>query len=398
MKTFLLLFILSNITYAITNISFSDSSQNGFVGKVWPSEKKTWIDQEFGKEITKWTSDKYTNWHLYFNIESFVDENNFIIYSNRTGFNNLFKLRMENGSILQLTNHKQNVGGSVWHYPNYSSIWYLLGNSIRVLNYKTMEDLEVINETGSEIISFTVTMDLKYIVYSMNKNPGYSSNHSSGPYAIFRFDLKNKKREQISPDYGMKLNHLQASPTNPELVTYAWQHQYRPGGEGIVGYIPIRIWWLNIEKKEGAPLIPQEFGIHRTHEFWLYDGSRIGYSARYIFGEKKGKQYLGSCKYDGSDNFMIEAPIDAAHSQIFKDNKHWVADINNGNYLTLWKFERDKFLSEQKLYKHESSWEGQPSHPHPRFSPNGKYILFSTDKTGSPQVYTVKINLNENQK
>ena len=45
------------------------------------------------------------------------------------------------------------------------------------------------------------------------------------------------------------------------------------------------------------------------------------------------------------------------------------------------------------LFRHDSSWGAQPTHPHPHFSPDGKYVMFSTDKTGNPQVYTVEINL-----
>ena len=160
----------------------------------------------------------------------------------------------------------------------------------------------------------------------------------------------------------------------------------------VFGSIPV---FIKTDVSDGGPVGPQEFGIHRTHEFWIYDGSRIAYSARYKFGKNKGKQYLGSCLSDGSDNYMIELPVGPAHSQIFKDNMHWVADLNDGSILTLWTFKRDKISKEEKLFRHDSSWKGQPSHPHPHFSPNGKYVLFSTDKTGSPQVHTVKINLNK---
>ena len=90
---------------------------------------------------------------------------------------------------------------------------------------------------------------------------------------------------------------------------------------------------------------------------------------------------------------MFEAPVGPAHSQVFKDNKHWVADQNDGMILTMWTFNRDKVLKEEKLFRHNSSWGEQPTHPHPHFSPDGKYVLFSTDRTGKPQVYTVKVNI-----
>lgn len=381
----------------LTIVTGCTDSKNfeSYIGKEWPSEMKTWTDPEFGHEITKWTSNKYSNWHLYFNIESFIDENNAIMYSNRSGCIDLFKLNMNDGTMTQLTAHNGDLGGKAWHYPELNKIWYDLGKSIRVLNYETMEDKEVLNLEGLDLKSITITCDAKYLVYSINKNPGWSENNSTGPYAIYKYNLSTGETEQISPDYGFNIGHLQASPTNPELVTYVWQHQYRPGGPGIVGFNPIRIWWLDINKFEGGPVGPQAMGIHRTHEFWFYDGSRLGFSARYKFGPNNGKQYLGSCKLDGSDLFMFEAPVGPAHSQVYKDNRHWVADQNDGMVLTLYTFERDKVLKEDKLFRHNSSWNGQASHPHPHFSPEGKRIIFSTDKSGLPGIYSVKINLED---
>lgn len=380
-------------------ISFSiipaQESSVGFAGKIWPAEKTTWTDSEFGYEITKWTSEKFSSWHLYFNVESFIDDTTAIIYSDRTGSVNLFKLSLNSGAIIQLTDHKSNISGAAWHYPAVKTIWYEIDNSIHQLNYGTMENKIVLTDSSADLRSFTVTCDYRYLVYSVNKNPGFDKNNSTGPYAIFRYDLKTGEKKQISPDYGFTISHLQASPADPGLISYCWQHQYRQGGPGIVGNTPLRIWWIRTDGSDGGPVL-QQFAIHRTHEFWFYDGSRIGFSARYMFGENKGRQFLGSCKPDGSDSFMFEVPVDAAHSQVYKDNKHWVADQNDGMILTLWTFDRDKVLKEQKLFRHNSSWGEQPGHPHPHFSPDGKYVMFGTDRSGKPQVYTVKINIKQN--
>jgi len=380
------------IIFSIAQVTFPVDNKKENVGKIRPSENKSWIDEETGYKITQWTSNG-KNWHLYFNIESFIDENNVIIYSDRTGIVNLFKLNVNDGTLTQLTDSPKNVNGLVWHYPKFKKIWYAVNNSIRVLNYETLEDNLVFEDSTRGLKSFTITCDGRFLVYSINKNPKFNTNHSTGPFAIMRMDLLTREIKQISPDYGFSINHLQASPTDSSIIIYSWQHQYREGGSGIVGNIPIRIWWLKIDGSIGGPIIPQEFGIHRTHEFWFYNGSRIGYTARYIFGPNLGKQFLGSCLPDGSDNFMIELPVGAAHSQVYKDNKHWVADKNNGMILTMWTFDRNKILKEEILFRHNSSWGEQSTHPHPHFSPDGKYILFSTDKTGTPQVYTVEINL-----
>lgn len=389
-----ILFIISlSFVISISAASRENSDTLSYVGKVWLSEKITWIDEEYGHEITKWTSNKFRSWPLYFNVESFIDDNNVIIYSNRSGTVNLFLLNLVDGTMTQMTNETEDVSGMTWYIRKYKTIWYEVNNTIHSLNTETFENHIVMKSDSMKIESFTITADKKYLVFATNKNPGFSENCSTGPYAIFRYDLQNESMKQITPDYGFIISHIQANPTDVNIISYAWQHRYRKGSDGIVGNTPIRIWWVNIDGTNGGPIVPQEFGIHRTHEFWTYDGKRLGYSARYKFGDKKGKQYLGSCLPDGSDNFMFEVPVGPAHSQIYKDNRHWVADQNNGMILTMWTFNRDKILNEEKLFRHNSSWNGQPSHPHPHFSPEGTKIIFGTDRTGTPCVYTVKINL-----
>ncbi|EPJ5126397.1 oligogalacturonate lyase family protein, partial [Escherichia coli] len=49
-----------------------------------------------------------------------------------------------------------------------------------------------------------------------------------------------------------------------------------------------------------------------------------------------------------------------------------------------------------KLVKHNSSWrvlkgDRQVTHPHPSFSPDNKYVLYSCDAEGEPALYMAKI-------
>ena len=247
------------------------------------------MDKEYGHEITKCTSDEYRSWHLYFNVESFIDEDNAIIYSNRSGVVNLFRLNFTDGTMTQMTDETENVGGNIWYIQKDKTVWYKVGNSIHSINTETFESKIVLKMDSLRIESFAVTSDGKYFAFATNKNHGFSDNCSTGPFTIFCYGLEDKSMKQISPDYGFIISHVQTSPTNPNIVTYVWQHRYRVGSDGIVGNTPQRIWWVNIEGTDGGPVGNQEFGINRTHEFWYYDGSRIGFLPRYKFGPKLGK-------------------------------------------------------------------------------------------------------------
>lgn len=360
------------------------------VGTIYPSEKTSWIDEETGFKITKYTNDNSRNWHLYFNIESFIDENSAVIFSDRTGKLNLFKLNLQSGVFIQMTD-ADNLLTKIWHLQAHKKLWYLDGNVMYQLNTETFESTKIFT-LEHKLYSFAVTFDSKWIVYSAEKKSIDSTNNSIGPYALFKYSLVTGEHTQFSPDYGFIIGHVQTNPKDYSFITYCWQHKLNPKN-GVDGWIPQRIWWINIDGTEGGPLAIQNVGLHRTHEFHFYDGSKIGYSARYIYGNRKDDQYIGYVNIDGSENVMIPAPVRFAHCQMFKDNKHWITDYYNGMNLVLLTVEKNRIIETKLLFRHNSSWDGQSSHPHPRFSPEGKYILFSTDKSGTPSIYSVKIDL-----
>ena len=362
------------------------------VGRIYQSEARSWVDPETGFEITQWTGDGSNNWHLYVYINSFIDEDNIIIASDRNGFDNLYKLNLTSGRITQMTD-KTNIRFRVWHWPHKKKLWYIAGKTLYELSTETSKSRAIYTFLDFEPESYTITPDGRWFVFSANKNPGFSENHSTGPYAIFKLHLDHLEVEQISPDLGFVISHLQANPVDTTIILYCWQHRYRENSPGIVGNTPQRIWWLNIDGTDGGPVGAQEFGLHRTHEFWYPDGSRIGYAARYVYGPNEGKQFIGSIKPDGSDNDMIAAPVRFAHSQVLSGNRFWVADYYDGFNLVLFELEEKRIVNTDILFEHGSSWEGQRAHPHPQFSPDGRYVLFTTDKSGLSNVYTVTVNL-----
>ncbi len=385
---------LNNSVTIIFILLLSNLGQASDAGKIWPSEKKTWIDPEFGHEITQWTQNSAQSWHLYFNIESFIDEHHAIIFSERNGSLQLYNLDLNSGEMVQMTD-EENLDSGVWHWPELNTLWFSCDNTIKALNTKT-HSVRTVKELQAPPRSMTITCDGKWIVTSVDKSQ-YNENASHmqrGPYAILKISTETGEITQISPEYGFVIGHLQANPVKPDMISYCWQHLYQKGDyPGTRGATPLRIWWINVDGTDGGPVGPQEFGIHRTHEFWFPDGSRIGYSARYQYGPNKGRQFLGSSDPDGSDAYLLEAPVKYAHSQMFKDGRHWVADLHAGKILTLFTLDDRKLSEIQPLFRHDSSWKGQASHPHPHFSPDGRLVLMSTDKTGTAQVYTVKTNI-----
>ena len=363
------------------------------VGRILPAEMKTWVDESTGFEITQWTSNGINN-HPYFTVESFIDDETAIIFSKRSGKKQIYKLNLTNGEMTQMTIADSMRG--IDHLPKYKTIWYIDGTvfkSINTGNFVT-KDIYDFAKYSFHVGSFSVTCDAKWLIFAVNKKEAEPGNCGYGPYAIYKLNLNDTMLTQITMDYGFNIGHVQTNPVDPDLILYCWQWEKPENENKLTGHSPIRTWWVNIDGTEGGPFV-QEYGTQRTHETWTTDGKAIAFVSKYRIGPKSRTHFLGLQSIDGKINERFLSQVSPGHQNIFKDNKHWIVDVFNDDEQLLALLTRGKNKIEKSvvLFRHGSSLSGQDSHPHPRFSPNGKYILFSTDKTGTPQVYTVRIDL-----
>src|ERR1043166_7704125 len=72
------------------------------IGKVYPSEKTSFLDPETGAEITQYTSVGQTNRTLYFTNRPYTSDGEHIVFlSDRTGRNEMFMLHLKSGKSTQ---------------------------------------------------------------------------------------------------------------------------------------------------------------------------------------------------------------------------------------------------------------------------------------------------------
>lgn len=62
----------------------------------------------------------------------------------------------------------------------------------------------------------------------------------------------------------------------------------------------------------------------------------------------------------------------------------------DNSYLLLWRFAKGHFEGPRIVLAHRGSFQVQQLHVHPRFSPDGKHILFTCDMAGYGQLYLVE--------
>ena len=122
------------------------------IGKIYPSEKRTFIDSVSGHRVTQLT-DQGINVHMYFTDNSFDLSGREIYFvsdrGHERGHFNIFRMNLDSGEMIQLTDEKEGVVFNAFtKTPDSELLAYKSGNSIHVLNTRTMENKVII--TGSK--------------------------------------------------------------------------------------------------------------------------------------------------------------------------------------------------------------------------------------------------------
>ena len=59
--------------------------------------------------------------------------------------------------------------------------------------------------------------------------------------------------------------------------------------------------------------------------------------------------------------------------------------------LFKWDEEREEYVGPRILAYHRSTFNNQHAHPHPRFTPDGKAVIYNSDLTSYSNIYKVEV-------
>lgn len=188
---------------------------------------------------------------------------------------------------------------------------------------------------------------------------------------------------------------------------------YRPHHQNTIAFchegphdlIDSRMWLVNRDGSGERKVHDHLPGESCTHEFWIPDGSALAYVS-YMKGQQE--RYIRNYHPDTGEDTLVMAMPACSHLMSNENGSLYVGDgsgtpvdVNDtGNY----KIENDPWIyilnpetkQAYKLVKHHSSWrvldgDRQVTHPHPSFTPDNKYVLYSCDAEGLPALYLAKV-------
>lgn len=152
--------------------------------------------------------------------------------------------------------------------------------------------------------------------------------------------------------------------------------------------------WSDPRSHDLWKIRPQDDGQFTVgHEYWFADGERIGYHSRPRSGE--GDHVFGYLKWDNTDHTEVRFPFHSWHFHSL-DEQIIVGDgtaINQGAnqpFIQLFKWDGAQYSGAKILATHRCTFNHQHSHCHPRFSPDGQSVLYTSDLTGYANMYLVE--------
>ena len=172
--------------------------------------------------------------------------------------------------------------------------------------------------------------------------------------------------------------HVNVSPTDNTKLTFCH--------EGPWDMVDHRLWYADLNTGRVGKLHECQPGERIGHEYWYADGKRIGYH-----GSKDGVPIMGAINIDGTCDRNYPFPYETGH--IFSlDERLIVGDGSGaGRFLRLWELKENGYAAPRALCAHNCTFRRQRAHVHPRMTPDGKAVLYTSDESGYEQLYLVKL-------
>ena len=381
------------------------------VGKRYSPEWREYQDPLTGRRVRQMTDSRAEDYHLYFYNPSVSSDGKYLVfYSERTGISNLFRLDLETGVIVQLTDARplhaeywpftapiQGVGTCLAAIGNQGhEVFYFEGTDLFAVEIEGLERRQLLclpedrrpsmlqANTSGETLVFATWDEALFMERSQRAYAGESfpdeSFFQETTSTIVRVDSASGEAQEVLRKEKFWINHVHVNPQNRDLILFC--HEYSS--------LPDRMWLLDIVNQACEPIAVQGPDEWYEHEFWSSDGQRICFHGGSRLDPTQG--FCGWCSTDGTDYrkaYHSTSGRAYAHYNLHKDGQAMITDGEaRPGCISKVHLIEDKQAFEI-LCRHDSYTFGddQRCHPHPSFTPDGRQVIFTSNRTGTSTIY-----------
>jgi len=371
-------------------------------GTTWPAEIKEYKDHITGARVKRLTTGDAHNHHLYFTATSYTKDGHIVFGSERTGRPQLFMMEMPGGRIIQLTDEPAVHPITSCIHPTRDLAYYISGQTITRVDLRSFatEVLYTAPE-GFHLTLPSITADGSRIAIAYSERLPLSTEtgqiYSTMVESYYRHPASCVVTIETADGaanviWGERawISHVCINPLDRDCIVFCHE-----GGS----WVKQRMWVVNASQKykEARPLMVQRPGEVAYHEYFTRDG-QIGVQLK---AQRGNSMEFFHCfiRPDGSwlRQYMLPGEC-AGHIQSNADNSLRIADrgqrfmgdregdsmmalyrLNGGQDIPTW------------LCEHGGNFSLQIAHPHPIFSQDDKWVLYTSNKGGVCQVYTAEV-------
>lgn len=366
----------------------------GGVGHRFPSERRDLRDEKTGTLLRQVTCAEAMHHHFYFTNPSWPDDQREIYFvSYRTGHPNIFSAAGTDGSITQLTDRVDINPFSPAPTRDGSRIYFSARDTVFELDRRTLRERAVMAFDGARLGNCSLNPAGTRLAIGVRSK-------TSCRLALVDLGSGNSRILVEKQEVG----HVQFCPSDDNLLEYS-------------GPPSARIWTIRADGTQDRNLYLQRPDEWIVHESWLGNGGEIIFT--------RWPKALCAIRRDGSHVRTVaafnawHACADRSGGKIIADTNHpdiglqlvnaktgdretlcWPGATNRGTQwlhaepargagidTSIIRGDRPELDRAPRPGDPASVYGPQWSHPHPSFSPDGRGVVFTSDRDGWSQVY-----------
>ncbi len=378
----------------------------------WPSERSEITDPLTGARIIRWTASAGTDQHLYFTSPSVTADDKWLAFiSDRDGHPNLYVIdRHDGGSIRRVTSNTAGLLRSyVYPYGGYSGLskaspcldaahnrlYYIQDRSVccAQLDDPSTSPQVLFELPENAYTAFThVSPDGRTLCVPCTDSRAFDDADGDQYVQLKRVPTRMQEMGLKSWIYLIDTT-TGATSVAAEVPFWVTHVQFDPAGSGRIIFnregqdanlrrpLPDRVWCLE-PNGSYRPLAPEDPDECRTHENWAPAGDRIIYH-----GRRNQRPFIAARTWEGAllEELTLEG-IGFVHATPAADGRRFFIDRTDGTIaLADPAAPPDRRL--RVLCRHDSSMRNQDAHVHPLLNPNGRSLVFTSDRGGNCDVY-----------